>query len=605
MANELIQVILNDRSSTVSTFVGATGATVIKSTRGSNEPVYFSAKQTKRILDYFGIPDTGNEQVQEVLDYNSKYPIFVSAPSTGGKYGGVLVTKTGTEPFIGGKTTNSLDFSNIPNVQQSEVIPNGIITNFTGTIADTIHYVPRSVDILLNGVSINVTGSNAEPSILTTLPDVGSGTYTAATGAVSFTFTSAPSSSDTVEIAFKTNYSSDAYFAVFNKNPQADDLAIKVEKNNDNDFVLYLQKKDWNSSSYTAISSFPQTGSTVVNKQNGYGQNIYMPELFKNSDYISVVANTATVTTFTDDTDYVPFTGGLRGTTALAQYTAGWEYFKNTQKYPADIYFDTTTDAGIPAIFNTLRSSYAKYSSFILPLPNVSAADAITASASRMTDNRGIAFYWGWGKVNNTYTGGTIASNLMGRVALRYADMYDAFNGLAPAWYNENGTHGGQLGSGILEMFFDADETQQQALSVARINPIVMHPTFGVVITRERTSQSLQSDYSSIGHSRLADYYIKNIINQVLPYQLYKLNDHNHRTIVKSSIERIIGPTLAQPYNLLREYIVVCDETNNDNDVLAREEFVVTVGIKFTPFGKMIKLFFINADQGVSVKEVV
>jgi hypothetical protein len=193
----------------------------------------------------------------------------------------------------------------------------------------------------------------------------------------------------------------------------------------------------------------------------------------------------------------------------------------------------------------------------------------------------------------------------MGRVALRYADMYDVYNGLAPAWYNENGTHGGQLGAGIVEMFYDASESEQELLGQARINPIVMHPTFGVVITRERTSQSLNSDYASIGHTRLVDYIVSNIVQQVLPFQLYKLNDYAHRTRVSNQCELILSPLVADPYNLLREYAVKCDEENNNDSVLAREEFIVSIAIKFTPFSKKITLIVTNSAQGTSVEEDV
>jgi len=222
-----------------------------------------------------------------------------------------------------------------------------------------------------------------------------------------------------------------------------------------------------------------------------------------------------------------------------------------------------------------------------------------------MTDEKGIAFYWGHGKIKNTYTGEFNASTLMGRVALRLADMNDVFNGLAPAFYNENGRHGGQLGSGIVEMFYDANETQQQLLADARINPIIVHPSFGTVIVRERTSQSLQSDYASIGHTRLRDYLIRNIIEQALPYQLYKLNDVDHRARVSSQIDKIIEPVASEPFNLLREYIVKCDGENNNDDVMAREEFVVSVAIKFTKFSKKIYLYFTNSAQGTDVSEDV
>ena len=598
---DLIKVIYNDRSATVNPTVSAVGATVIKSLRGSIEPVLFYKKQSKRIIEYFGIPDNGNEAIDDILNYNDSYPIYVSAPSVGGKFGGVLVTKTGTEPFVGGKVSKTVDFSAINNYELPTQVANGIITNFTKTIDDFANYNAQSITLSVGGVDVEITASDAEPEVLTC--SLGAGTYTRATGVFDFTFTTAPTAGAVIEIGYTTNRSTDAYMAIFNKNAQTDDLAIKITSDTTSRFILNLYKKS--GTVYNLLTDYPKTVSIIQNDEDGYKTNLYAEVLLKDSDYITAVVNTSlTFSTFTVDTANVVFAGGSRGLVNTAALTSGWEYFKSS-KYTANIFFDTTADSAIPAIFNTLRNSYQKYAYYILPTTNVSYSDAITTYTSLMTDNKGIAFYWGWGKVINNYTGGTIASSLMGRRALRLADMVDVFNGLAPAWYNENGTHGGQLGSGIIEMFYDADDDAQVLLEQARLNPTIMHPTFGVVNTRERTSQSLQSDYSSIGHVRLADYLVYNIITQALPYQLYRLNDSSHRATVKSQIENIIRPTQAEPYNLLRDFIVKVDEENNNDEVLARVEFVVAVSLKFTPFSKYITLFFSNTAQGTDVSENV
>lgn len=605
MSQDLIQVIENDKSQTVATIIGATAATVIKAKKGSNTPVLFQAKSSSRILDYFGIPDVGSEGIDDVLTYNSKYPIWVSAPSTGGKYGGVLLTRTGTIPFVGGKASTAIDFSAIENTELAATM-DGAATEVSFTISDYQHYVNQSINLTVNGTTINVTASNAEPEILTTTPDVGAGTYTRATGALTFTFDAAPSENTIVNVVYTVDRSTDAYCALFNKNPQADDLQIKVSATSASSFTVDLQKKPVGSTTFSTLAGFPKTASIVAGTKDGFGNVIYFPTLFANSDYIVPVTNTALVfDQFTADTTYKAFAGGVRGTTSAVELAAGWEFFKQTNKYAADIFFDTTSDTTIPALFQTLRTSYQKRSYYIYNMANTDYASAITASTSIMTDNKGIAFYWGWGKIQNTYTGDLNASSLQGRRALRLADMYDVFNGLAPAWYNENGTHGGQLGSGIVEMFYDADDDAQKLLEAARLNPTVFHPTFGVVLTRERTSQSMMSDYASISHTRLADYLIKNIIINALPYQSYKLNDFSHRSKVKAQIESIINPTVAEPFNLLRDYICKCDEENNNDDVLAREEFVVAVAIKFTPMSKYIKLYFTNSAQGSDVKEDV
>lgn len=600
---DLIQVFQNDKSATVSTSIGAVGATVIKSKRGGDKPVRFEKKQSSRILNYFGIPDTGNEAVDDILNYNNSYPIWVSAPSSNGRFGGVLITKMGVEQFVSGKDSKSIVFNDIENYETVLEKFDPEVSEITKTIIDFEHYKNQSVDILVDGVSIGIEASDAEPEILTST--IGTGTFTRATGVLAFDFTTLPNEDSKIEVAYKTDRSLDAYFALINANPQQDDLKVKVSINTNANFVVDIMKKKYDSNVYTRLSGFPKELSIVENSKNGYGENIFIDTVFdENNDYFQAFSNNIEFDTYTSSDDYYEFSGGVRGETETTDLARGWDYFKDS-KYKSDLFFDTTADSTIPGIFLTLRQSYQKYSYYIFPCPNVSYENAITSMQPLMTDEKGLACYWGYGKIINQYTGKTMASSLMGRRALRLADMWDVFNGLAPAYYNENGKYGGQLGSGILEMFYDVNEDQQQLLEDARINPTINHPVFGFTITRERTTQSMQSDYSSIGHTRLADYLIYNILNKVLPYQLFKLNDTDHRARVKSQIETIISPVTANPFNLLSEFLVKCDGENNNAEVLSREEFVVSVAIKFTPFGRWVKLFFTNTAQGVSVESEV
>jgi len=602
---DLIQVFQNDKSATVSASVGSIGATVIKAKRGGDKPVRFEKKQTSRILNYFGIPDTGSEGIDDIITYNNSYPIYVSAPSSNGKYGGVLVTTNGVEQFIGGKTSKTIDFSNVDN---SEVVlekSDPSVSEITKIILDFANYKNQSIDILVNGVSIDVSASDAEPEILTST--VGTGTFTRETGVLAFDFTTVPTADSKIEVVYKTDRSSDVYFALINANPQEDDLKVKVTTNDQFNFIVDVMKKRYdNKTIYSRLSGFPKEIAIVEETKNGYGENIFAETVFnENDDFLQAIVNKEiSFSIFTNSEDYDEFSGGVRGKTETTDLARGWDFFKET-KYKSNIFFDTTADSTIPGIFLTLRQSYQKRAYFIFPCPNVSYDSAITTMQPLMTDEKGLACYWGYGKIINQYTGKTMASSLMGRRALRLADMWDVFNGLAPAYYNENGKYGGQLGSGILEMFYEVNEDQEQLLEDARINPTVNHPVFGFTITRERTTQSMQSDYASIGHTRLADYLIDNIINKVLPYQLFKLNDTDHRARVKSQIDTIISPITANPFNLLSDFIVKCDEENNNAEVLSREEFVVSVAIKFTPFGKWIKLFFTNTAQGVSVESEV
>ncbi len=598
-----IKVEERNLSSTAIPSIGNRGASVIRAGKGPLEPVLIRQADEQRILNIFGKPSSTYPDIWDVIQFNEKADIWVSAPSKSGKYGGVMVTKTGSKPFVSGFSSQSnVNFSLI-SFEETLGTGDGSTTTFTLTIDDELHYNNQSIDITVDGISINVTASDDAVEILTTVPDVGSGTYVRSSGVLTFTFDTAPTLLADIKVTYTVNRVSDCYFILFNKNPQADDLAVIVTETSD---VFTINAYQKSSGIYTEIESSPYSVSLTPGTKNGFGKNIYITDVFTDDDYFIPVINSALAfSTFVDDTTYVDLAGGSRGSTiTITELTLGWNYFKQANKYYADIFFDCTNNSGIPALFNTLRNTYQKYSSYILSLPNESSTAAISTKQGYSINNRGIYFYWNWGKVEDTYNNSYFYSPLIGRVAGKFADMVDVYNGLAPSWIDEN-NHGGQLGSGILELVYDPSESELEDLDTANINPIVFYPNYGVMITSQKTSTTTLSDYSYIGHSRTADYIISNVIDQVLPFQLTKLNDLIHRTTVKSKSEAIVNPLLASPYNLLRQARIVCDETNNTDAVLARREFALTIIIKFTPFSETIKFVFINSEQGVDVNEVV
>lgn len=592
-----IDVILNDQSAVTQASAGSVGATVIAAQKGAATPVFFAPGQEKRIRDMYGTPSSTYPQVWEAIQYNAEFPLWISAPSSNSKHGGVIVRPSGTESFAGGiPGAEDLSFSNFPQIEQDGV-GDGSTTNFVYTIGNFADYKALSVDVLLGGVSENIVAvDNGATETLT--GDNGSGTYTKATGVVDYTFNSAPGTGVTVEVSYDIDIS-DAYFVLFSKSPSADELAVQVSHNGTNFSVLAARKDS--AGNYSTITGYPETVSIVEGTKDGFGSNIFVDEVFANTDFIGGKANTsATFTSFTNDSDYVDFDGGYRGTTSGSDLVEGWSYFQKKRKYPIDIFFDASADPLIPTTFNTLRNSYQKYSHYLLPLPREGASDAITTKQTYSVSNRGVSFYWNWGRVQNTYTGGSFWTTLMGRVAVKHGQMNDIFNGLQPAWIDEN-NHGGQLGGGILEMEYDPSEFELESLDQSAVNPIIFEPEYGVLIASAKTSLTSLSDYSYIGHSRSADYLIKNILEQALPAQLTKLNDQSHRTRVRLKADSIVRPVFAA--GLLREYLIICDETNNDDNVLQRREFVLDVGVKFTPFSETIRFVFTNVDQTTTVSE--
>ena len=125
-----------------------------------------------------------------------------------------------------------------------------------------------------------------------------------------------------------------------------------------------------------------------------------------NNDYIQAKANSSvTASTLTsdgasivDDSDIVAFDGGARGTaTTITEWTIGWDYFKSSRAYAADIImspFSNGTDlAALTTLFTTLRSTYQKYSFYIMPLPNEIVVSTISTKSALGANERGLAFY--------------------------------------------------------------------------------------------------------------------------------------------------------------------------------------------------------------------
>lgn len=599
-----INVVRNDRSRTTATDIQVKGAMVISAKKGPEVPVYITRKQESRIIDIFGYPNVDNAQVWEAIEFNKEAPIWLSAPfASNALYGGVIVTKTGSKAFtVGVPDPSAFDLAQVDYREQVGV-GDGLVTNFLKTLS-LLPYVNQSIDILVNGVSINVTASDVEPEILTTAPDVGDGTLTRATGAFDFTFTVAPAVGDVIEVVYQSDQSANVYFTVFSKSPHIDDQSIKVTYSADTSlFTVVVNQKDnrnrWKEVVNKEVSIEPDT-------INGFGENVYIEEVFEDDDYIMVIDNSLAYSTFTNDANAVAFACGSRGSAITSvELQAGWDYFKLKNKYPVTIFMDVTSDSSIPAIFDTLRTSYQKYKDYILPLPiGDDWDDAITTKQGFSLNNEGLKIYWNWAKIKNTYFNNKFWTSLIGRVGIKYAQMRDIFNGLAPSWIDEN-SHGGQLGSGIIEMKYDPDEDMLEELDKAGINPIIFDQSYGVMAVSQKTAQSplTLSDTSYIGHSRLFDFIISNVINNVFVFQITKLNDTEHQEKARSLTQQILDPILGA--SLLNEAVAKCDDENNNDIVKAERNFVLDIVVKVTPFSEKLTLRFTNIAQTETVADFI
>jgi len=601
-----------DTSESVQVVSGALGCTAIKAPKGLGEPVFISVKETQAILDYYGYPSVDYPAIQDVIDFNLKYPLWLMAPSTGGLYGGIFVTKTGSIPFPSGLST--LEISDWSAISQKVLIGTGTgaQTIFTFTLPTYAYYDEQSIGLIQGETDLSIDATDATTEVLTSSPDVGSGTLIRGTGALEFTFNSAPAMDEEIYVTYDINLASEAYMAIVTSSPQVDDLKVQMESTGNGQFNMTIKRADMMAEEDNTIKESGTNislASTGQHSQDGFGRNIYAPVVFADSPLFTPIMNTdLAFSTFTDDVDVVALNGGFRGNDVTDSTLAtAYDQITTSNIYDVNLFFHTEAGSLTATAFESKRATADfNRARFLLPSVDqsfsVHIADALNSKYN--LDERGIAVYVGnWGIHKDTYQGNNFNCSHMGLIARKHAQIItDAFGGLAPAGVDEN-SMGGQLGSSIVKLNQTFTQGQMKQLVAKQLNPVFIHATYGPMIEAEKTTQAKYSDYSSIGHSGTADFVVQTIERQILPLQIHKLNNAVHRSSVARKCETILSTVSSA--GLFEEFYIKCDDENNNATIKAQEKFVLTVGVKFTKFSKFIQFNFVNTAQGVSVKETI
>jgi len=347
------------------------------------------------------------------------------------------------------------------------------------------------------------------------------------------------------------------------------------------------------------------------------GQSLYIMDVFRNNPYLVPVVNT-TLTSWSTVNANVPspianlsikLTGGKKGGTPTdTDVIKAWGFYKKAKRYPIKTFMNIYGDTASFNAIKDLVTTYQKYSFGISIIPfNYTPQDAIDYRRSLGVDSDKLALYHNWELIQDVLgTGSFVWVSGLGKVGAAFARMEDIFDAESPAGVNENGI-GGQLGIlspySAVELQYDYEDNILKALDDAQINPKVLDPLYGLIIKGDRTLQVTRGDTSFIGARRLYNYILSNIIDQVLTLQEFRLNDSFHRARMATFCSQIIQPILNSGY--LREAQIICDESNNTDEVLNRREFVIDIYVKVTPNSQVIKLNFIRLSQTQSIANVL
>ncbi len=168
------------------------------------------------------------------------------------------------------------------------------------------------------------------------------------------------------------------------------------------------------------------------------------------------------------------------------------------------------------------------------------------------------------------------------------------------SWVSPAGFSRGQY-LGITKLAFNPKQASRDDLYRARVNPVVTFPGQGTLLYGDKTALSSPSAFDRINVRRLF-IVLEKAIAVAAKAQLFEFNDAFTRAQFRSAIE----PFLRDVKNRrgLVDYSVICDDTNNTDSVIDRNEFVCSIFVKPARSINFITLNFVAARSGVEFSEI-
>jgi hypothetical protein len=166
-------------------------------------------------------------------------------------------------------------------------------------------------------------------------------------------------------------------------------------------------------------------------------------------------------------------------------------------------------------------------------------------------------------------------------------------------WWSIAGFNRGQI-KNVVKLAFNPGQTDRDVLYKARVNSVVQFPGQGVVLYGDKTALSRPSAFDRINVRRLFIILEKSIATAA-KYQLFEFNDQYTRGRFRAMIEPFLRDV--QGRRGIQQYQIICDSSNNTNQIISTNQFVATIKIQPTYSINFITLNFVATNNAASFTE--
>ena len=632
-------------ASLISTASKVLGYTVVDAEKGPCKPVKISAGSSEKIHSIFGYTSAKYPMIQEALDFNAGYDLFISAPydATCSKVGIAYVTSKGiiaADPvelngtyiedlsedsdieIPGITSTSSLSMKKAGQlVSEAKIEPSGktvaitksnqavtlkaedTLTIRTGTEERTV-VIKASTEGNLEAYSHVEKSTSKTPG----LEKVG----TVAAGTITFNSSkSLPGDffhEDSVEANLaKSKFkfyqagedlekSTKVYAVIYQKyaSNRTTEISYKKQTVGPNKAFTFTVSE---AITPTRTVSKTYTVSLDVSAKDGFGSPLGYDSVLADSYFVGMYV-------LDDDIAGAEFKKGecsLTGTrVSSSNLDDGWTFPEKPEYGDVDLFFNSETDPSTASSFFTLakRTSYP-VQGFLFSL-----------TPSKLEGLSPLNFgarYWNvCGKFTRVspYTKEKYVSGLIGSRALMQAKIIEnSYGGVAPMFLNENGL-GGQLNVSVRKALNSWDKNEIDILTDNNYNPIIKDPTYGLMLVGQKTCQEgVLSDWSYIGHVSSFIALEKTLIDSVLIPQIGKPNNDYYRDLRKTQVESYLSPRISGARAIWADAIVDTStrEGVNDAEALAAKQFKIVVKVQPNIYSEYVTLTLASYPQGVEL----
>lgn len=169
------------------------------------------------------------------------------------------------------------------------------------------------------------------------------------------------------------------------------------------------------------------------------------------------------------------------------------------------------------------------------------------------------------------------------------------------AWYSPAGFNRGQI-KNVVKLRFNPNQAERDLLYKNDVNPVVTFPGQGTVLYGDKTLLGKPSAFDRINVRRLF-IVLEKAISKAAQSSLFEFND----SFTRKQFVNLVEPYLrtVQGRRGIFDYKVVCDETNNTQQIIDSNQFVGDIYIQPARSINFIQLNFVAVRTGVDFTTIV